>query len=358
METTHQTGQTPVALILTDCHCGKETVNDFLLNWKESVDICLAKKINHILFLGDLVLSRAAQTLDILLAIHDVLEDCLRHKIQVTMINGNHCKVNQESPRGYCNVFDSFDNVHVINEWGIVQFPEELSVGMISYFPENGSFTDKLEELENHLFALPCRKRLLMMHEGIRGGLQQSTENELPADLFSRWDKILVGHYHNRCRIGKNIEYVGSSRQMNFGEDEEKGYTILYADGTYEFVQNQVNTRYQVIDVPVEKVNIHLSDWLEEMKEDGRYRVKVRVHATAAKASTIDKEKLMGAGASKVEVVTEDLEMKEVAASGFFEKFDSRKIKESYERFCDEKKIEDVELGLSYLSKIELPCGN
>ncbi len=348
----------PIALLLSDCHCGKETVKDFIVNWNEAIAICLANDVHKILFLGDLVLSRSAQTLDILLAIHDVLADCQKHQIQVIMINGNHCKVNQESPRGYCNVFDSFENVRVINEWEEIRLTDSLGIGMISYFPENGSFIQKLEQLEEHIFALPYSKKLLMIHQGIRGGLQHSTENELSANLFSRWDNVLVGHYHDRCRVGDNIEYIGASRQFNFGEDEDKGYTLLLADGSLEFIQNKDNTRYRVIDIPIEKVDIHLSDQLEEIKEDGRYRIKVRVHASSGKAISLDKEKLMNSGASKIEVVAHDVQIIETAGSSLFDKFDNRKIKESYEKFCNEKEIDDVELGLKYLTKAELKCGN
>lgn len=42
---------------------------------------------------------------------------------------------------------------------------------------------------------------------------------------------------------GTVIEYIGSSRQHNFGEDEDKGYTLLYSDGSYEFIKNHVNIR-------------------------------------------------------------------------------------------------------------------
>lgn len=197
-----------------------------------------------------------------------------------------------------------------------------------------------------------------MIHQGIRGGLQHSTENELSANLFSRWDNVLVGHYHDRCRVGDNIEYIGASRQFNFGEDEDKGYTLLLADGSLEFIQNKDNTRYRVIDIPIEKVDIHLSDQLEEIKEDGRYRIKVRVHASSGKAISLDKEKLMNSGASKIEVVAHDVQIIETAGSSLFDKFDNRKIKESYEKFCNEKEIDDVELGLKYLTKAELKCGN
>lgn len=354
MEENDQTNKNlvPLALLITDCHCGKETVGDFLINWDEAIELCFSQKIRTILFLGDLVLSRSAQSLDILLAIHDVLEKCQTCGIQVIMINGNHCKVNQEASRGYCNVFDSFDNVRVISEWGEVRLSESLGIGMISYFPEDGSFVQKLEEMETYLFALPYPKKILMIHEGIRGGLSRSTDDELPADIFSHWDKVLVGHYHNRNKVDDNIFYIGSSRQSNFGEDEEKGYTLLYPDGSVRFIKNQVNIRFQVIDVPIEKVDIHLSDRLEEIKEDGRYRVKVRVHSSAAKASGLDKEKLISAGANKVEMVTEDLDVIKTTETSLFEKYDNQKIKDSYGIFCQEKEIEDTEFGLTYLSKI------
>lgn len=353
MEINNQKGNNPIALLIADSHCGKDTVHDFLINWDEAIGICLSQEIKHILFLGDLVLSRSAQTLNILLAIHDVLEKCREHHINVTMINGNHCKIDQEAPRGYCNVFDSFENVRVISEWGEVRLTDNLGIGMISYFPENGSFTQKLDQMEKHLFALDYPKTILMIHEGIRGGLLQSTEDELPADLFYRWDKVLVGHYHNRNTVNDNIYYIGSSRQNNFGENEEKGYTILLADGSTEFVKNQVNIRYQVIDIPIEKADINLSDHLEEIKEDGRYRVKVRIHSTAAKVSGLDKEKLIRAGANKIEIITEDLNVVETKETSLFEKFDNRKIKDSYGIFCKEKEVDDMEFGLTYLSKID-----
>ena len=197
------------------------------------------------------------------------------------------------------------------------------------------------------------RKRILYLHEGINGALSQPSEKELPANIFDEFERVFVGHYHNRCVIPKTrIEYIGSSRQHNFGEDEEKGYTVLYSDGTHEFIQNRANVRYKVIDIEADKVDIHLTDLLDELKETGRYRTKVRVHSTSAKASGIDKAKLLEAGASKVEIITEEPEQVDVAASSLFEKFDSHKIRETYTAFCREKEIEDVELGLSYLSKI------
>lgn len=350
----------PCLLLLNDLHVGKENIPEFTANWNEALSICESMGISEIAVGGDLFLSRAAQTLDILLTVHDVLLSAADRGIRVILANGNHDKICLESERGYCHIFDQHRNVVVVND------SVSLPVGdgrfallhLIPYFPEDGSFTEKLESVKDKGFDR-TKLNFLYLHEGINGALSQPSEKELPVHLFTGFDKVFVGHYHNRCSIPKtNIEYIGSSRQHNFGEDVMKGYTVLYNDGTFEFIQNKANLRYKVIDVNAEDVNVHLTDLLDEMKADGRWRTKVRVHASATQVSSIQKEKLLNAGASKVEVVTEETEAVDVSASGLFEKFDSRKIRKTYEEFCREKEIAEVELGLSYLSKIEDVCGN
>lgn len=344
----------PCLLLMNDLHIGKENIPEFIANWNEALSICEKMGVKQIAIGGDLFLSRASQTLDILLTIHDCLLTAAEHEIRVVLANGNHDLVNQEAVRGYCHIFDQHPNVLVADNY--ITLPigdgQYALLHMIPYFPEDGSFTQKLSEVRQNSIDSK-KKNFLYIHEGINGALSMPSEKELPANIFDEFERVFVAHYHNRCVIPKTrIEYIGSSRQHNFGEDEQKGYTVLYNDGSHEFIQNRANVRYKVIDIDADKVDIHLTDLLDELKETGRYRTKVRVHATSAKASSIDKAKLLEAGASKVEIITEDSEQADVATSSLFEKFDSRKIRETYTEFCREKEIEDVELGLSYLSKI------
>ena len=309
---------------------------------------------------GDLFFSRAAQTLDVLLAVHDALLTAAEHGIHVTIAEGNHDKVNQENERGYCHVFDQHSNVLVCDEYVSLPLGDDCRfvLHMMGYFPEDGSFCTRLDRLKEEALD-PKRLNFLYIHEGINGALAQPNDKELPAKIFEDFDKVFVGHYHNRTIIDKTrIEYIGSSRQHNFGEDEEKGYTVIYTDGSHEFIKNQANTRYRVIDVAAERAGLHLMDELREIDADGRYKVKVRVHAPQAAMKSVDKAALLDAGATKVELIADDEEMLEVAASSLFEKFDSHRIRETYEEFCREKQIDDVAIGLEYLSKIEGQCGN
>ena len=353
-------GHYPCLLLLNDIHISKDNIPAFKANWQEAIDICRKMDVKEIAIGGDLFFSRAAQTLDVLLAVHDSLLTAAEHGIHVTIAEGNHDKVNQENERGYCHVFDQHSNVLVCDEYVSLPLGDDCRfvLHMMGYFPEDGSFCTRLDRLKEEALD-PKRLNFLYIHEGINGALAQPNDKELPAKIFEEFDKVFVGHYHNRTIIDKTrIEYIGSSRQHNFGEDEEKGYTVIYTDGSHEFIKNKVNTRYRVIDVAAERAGLHLMDELREIDADGRYKVKVRVHAPQAAMKSVDKAALLDAGATKVELIADDEEMLEVAASSLFEKFDSHRIRETYEEFCREKQIDDVAIGLEYLSKIEGQCGN
>ena len=353
-------GHYPCLLLLNDIHISKDNIPAFKANWQEAIDICRKMDVKEIAIGGDLFFSRAAQTLDVLLAVHDALLTAAEHGIHVTIAEGNHDKVNQENERGYCHVFDQHSNVLVCDEYVSLPLGDDCRfvLHMMGYFPEDGSFCTRLDRLKEEALD-PKRLNFLYIHEGINGALAQPNDKELPAKIFEEFDKVFVGHYHNRTIIDKTrIEYIGSSRQHNFGEDEEKGYTVIYTDGSHEFIKNKVNTRYRVIDVSAERAGLHLMDELREIDADGRYKVKVRVHAPQAAMKSVDKAALLDAGATKVELIADDEEMLEVAASSLFEKFDSHRIRETYEEFCREKLIDDVAIGLEYLSKIEGQCGN
>jgi len=353
-------GHYPCLLLLNDIHISKDNIPAFKANWQEAIDICRKMDVKEIAIGGDLFFARAAQTLDVLLAVHDALLTAAEHGIHVTIAEGNHDKVNQENERGYCHVFDQHSNVLVCDEYVSLPLGDDCRfvLHMMGYFPEDGSFCTRLDRLKEEALD-PKRLNFLYIHEGINGALAQPNDKELPAKIFEEFDKVFVGHYHNRTIIDKTrIEYIGSSRQHNFGEDEEKGYTVIYTDGSHEFIKNKVNTRYRVIDVSAERAGLHLMDELREIDADGRYKVKVRVHAPQAAMKSVDKAALLDAGATKVELIADDEEMLEVAASSLFEKFDSHRIRETYEEFCREKQIDDVAIGLEYLSKIEGQCGN
>jgi exonuclease SbcD len=347
--------KTAIALLINDIHVSKDNIFEFQANWDEALAICEKRNIPEIIVGGDLWQSRSAQTLSTLMVVRHAIIKATKAGLDITLAEGNHDLVDQESILGYSHLFSEYPNVYVIDDYAALDYGDNTVLYVMSYFPENGSFTQRLQDMIAK--DLDRNKyNVLYIHEGINGALSTPCDKELPVKIFKDFDSVLVGHYHDRCQIkGTNIEYIGASRQHNFGEDEEKGYTILYSDGSYEFVKNQANIRYKVIDIPLSKVNTELLDELNRINKNGKYKIKTRISCTSGEVSTIDKQQLLEAGVSKVElIVTDHLSPDglETQKAGFESKFDKAGIKQEYTDFCEKKEILNVGLGFKYLDKI------
>nr|DAR74277.1 MAG TPA: putative DNA double strand break repair [Caudoviricetes sp.] len=343
----------PYALLINDIHISKDNIPEFQKNWDEALQICIDRKIPEIIIGGDLWLSRSAQSLSVLMAARNAILKAthLNANLQVTIACGNHDKVDQEAFESYNHLFNEYDGVDVIDDYVIYDISDTATLYVMSYFPENGSFIQRFEDMAKDLDK--SKFNVLYIHEGIRGGLAQASDDELPASIFSEFDSVLVGHYHDRKQIpDTNILYIGSSRQHNYGENEEKGYTVLYEDGSHEFIKNQANIRYKTIDVTPSSMT---SDkFLNELStyKDKNYRLRLRIQCKANEASTIDRQKLLDAGASRIEIVTEESSVKLTKSQSISTKFDKSGIKEEYRSFCHDKEIDNIDMGLQYLDKI------
>lgn len=338
-----------IALFINDIHVNKDNIAEFNQNWKEMLSVCKRENIADIVIGGDVFTSRASQTLATLLAVKAALTEAVRQGIYITIGEGNHDKTDQEAIEGYNHLWVGLKGIDVVDTHKALYWEGcDFCLLLMSYFPENGSFLEKLDiAVADTLSQYPQFKKndiILYIHEGVHGALGDfEIDGELPQEPLLGFKAVVCGHYHNRVKIKKtNIEYIGSSRQANFGEDEEKGYTILYADGSYGFVKNEVNMRYQTIELDAKNVDKYTLDI------DDRYRYKVKVRCNERQAKLFDKQKLMDLGFHKVEVVAETDLPKESAAADIQEKYDKQGIKKEYQNYCNENSI-DSKLGMKYL---------
>lgn len=342
----------PLALLVNDIHISKDNINDFQINWDEALNICKREGIQDLVIGGDVWTSRSSQTLPVLLAVqYALLKATQTYGLNVIIADGNHDKINQESVESYNQLFQTISGVDVIPDYEALLWEGcDFALLVISYFPESGCFLDVLEQavedtLKRNIGLIDSKKDIILyLHEQIHGSLgNMEVPGELPQEPFKDFKAVLCGHIHNRIKIKSTpIEYVGSSRQHSFGEDEAKGYTILYSDGSTSFVQNQVNTRYKTIELNADEIDGF------QLEKDSRYKYKIKVSCNEKQAKVFDKQKLIEIGFDKVEVVAESLISKEVAASGISEKYDKTGIKKEYQNYCDENSI-DSRLGIKYL---------
>lgn len=351
--------RSPIALLFNDIHVAKDNIAEFNANWDEMLSLCEEYQIDDVVIGGDMFTASASQRLPVLLAVKHAIQKATSKNLFLTIAEGNHCKIDLEAIEGYSHVFSGYKDVDIVDVYKVLEWDDcKFALVVMSYFPENGSFTKKLADLKEDLvnqYKYDLDHVILYIHEGIKGALGNlDIPKEVPTEIFNDFHSVLVAHYHDRVELaGTDIMYIGSSRQNNFGEDEEKGYTILYDDGTTSFIKNNVNTRYVTIDVAIEDID---DDFMKKLADYHNcppvpYKVRVRIKCTDAQAKAYDKKILLDAGANKVEFKTDKTETIVTKSASIDEKYDKNGIKKEYQTFCSEKNI-DSKLGMKYLDKI------
>ena len=338
-----------VALLVNDMHITKNTINDFILNWDEMLEQAKANNVSTVIIGGDVFTDRSSQPLEVLITVKKCIEKAEYRGIQLVIALGNHDVVDKMAPFGYPTLFEAYPHVTVVND-APYQFKldGDLSLVVMRYWPED-VFPDKLEDVKK--MADPSCT-MLYLHEGIAGGLGDFVaDDDIPNEIFKGFKAVLVGHYHNRKKIkNTNIEYIGSSKQKDFGEDDKKGYTLLFADGSYSFIQNQENMRFVTLEKDFGELDDKLEETIKDYFDDGYY-VKLRVECTEAQKKTVDKEHWYGLGVTKFEFNTEEAKVSKATDEDLSKKYDSQGIKSEYPSYCDEKNC-DSALGMKYLNKV------
>lgn len=338
-----------VALLFNDIHISQSNIEQFKLNWQEALTIAQENQVSLIVIGGDTFKNTASQPLNVLMTVWEAYRQACLLGFDLVVAEGNHDKVDRDSLVGYNHIFKTLgatdEHIFIVDDYEAFEISDDTVLYIMSYFYESGSFTDKYNTMITTLN--PKMKNILYCHQGIKGGLAKPMDDELPTGMFDCFDSVLVGHYHDRKKIaGTNIEYIGASRQHDFGEDEEKGYTLLYGDGSTKFVKNQVNTRFSTINVDYDDVAS-----VKNQLGDKNTKYRVVISCSNEDVKTVDKQKLLDAGVSKVVFDTESkvVEDNSPAASNFDNKFDKTSISQEYKQYC-EKNGYDSKLGLEYIN--------
>ena len=339
-----------IALHLTDTHANNNNLDLQESIWLQATRVCKELKIKHICHGGDWVTSRKAQSLAVLehmVWIKDLLK---KNNIDLIGITGNHDKTNQESVFAYPNLLDE-ECFSIIEESYCMNISAKVDIYFISYFPELGSFKERFENIR---IMDPKKKSILVCHQGINGGLSHKNatiNKELPTGMFDAFDTVLVGHYHNRNLVehdGDNdIWYTGSTYAANYGEDNDKGFTIIYDDGSIEFHQTDF-PRYETISVDVTEID---GKWLSTTKKhiaSTGTNVRVIVTGDESELKKVKKQKFSDIGVKKLQLNIDSVGLIDPRGSATYVSLDKETVRREYSKFCVSQEI-DSYFGISYL---------
>jgi DNA repair protein SbcD/Mre11 len=338
----------PVAVIITDTHLKEDNIGVNKLVYKQALELAKKLKVNKIFHAGDIFNSRKAQPQILLTTFDDILESFDETDVKLVAIPGNHDKVNYTSEKSFLIPFrkhPSFE-LHSMPTMYSNDFPK-IGIGLAPFF-DNEVYVDNF--WFNDIKEFVRKKNVLITHIGVNGAVMNNgmpVQTKINEDLFKRFDKVLIGHYHDSQVMSDRIQYIGASIQHNYGEKPVKGATVLYDDLSTELVPFQF-PQYLAFEVNAAELTLKdIKDFELTKKETGN---NLRIVLTGDKASikAIDKHRLQLAG---IDVTTKEDEIKKEDIEESVVAFTDQSILGSFGEFCKKNKLDEKE-GLKYLKPV------
>lgn len=216
------------SIIVTDTHLGykkaSDLYHDIVCNLFEKIrETAIERHIKTFIHLGDFFDNRkhiSLKTLEKAVHIGDLLSETFDESYILIGNHDTHTK-NSLYPTSL-SVFSNHENIYLIDMPTVI--------GNIRLFPW-------LIEAHHLKFLQECPEKIVMGHfemNGIKLGVSgnMSEKHSLSLSDFSRFDKVLSGHFHLKGSYG-NIEYIGNPYHMNFNDGGDRGFYI-FDDETLE----------------------------------------------------------------------------------------------------------------------------
>ena len=341
----------PIAIFLTDTHLSIDNHKYILDIFKQVINEALKKDLKIVYHLGDIFDSRKAQPQENLICFLNILEMFEENDIKLIAISGNHDKNDYGSIDSFLFPFRSEKSFLLYDKYEKpIEINKDINLWLLPFFSD-----DKYNEKYNSLISNIDKSKfnILGTHIGFKGAIMNSGKLIEHGPEGGEFDLTLVGHYHDRQEIvGKKIVYIGSALQHNFGENNEKGFTVLNYDEKnkkvdYEFIQSKFK----------EFVNIRLlnsEDFQEslieakKLKEQG-CEVKIHIKDNKYKLSNINRNDAESLGIKCVLDIENDII--EGTSSENINKHTEETIIDEFNQWCESKNILDKEIGLKIIKE-------
>lgn len=347
----------PIAIILSDTHLfEKRSKYDAIIDnnytevynaFNKAIETAKSNNLDFVVFAGDFFDSRKSQSKSLLQMAENIFKLFEVNQIKLYIINGNHDMTSYDDEYSFISPFKYHPYInHIEVSETVVITGTNIALHFLSFF-ENERYIIELEKIKAKLNH--SEKNILITHIGIHGALKNDGEKEqssITFNMFSEFDKVLIGHYHNySSHLNNKIVYIGSALQHNFGEDNNKGIVVL--DNKLHL--RRVKTDFKEYkNIVVDVADIKQSDIQDLIEQQADAYQKITLVGDINLIKAFDKSKLIEAGI-KCAVKQDTIQLQEVEQR--VEQHSNQSILKSFTDFCDTNKYNEEE-GLMWLNLI------
>lgn len=329
-----------IAVMSNDQHLYTDNEDLILDLFKQKIDLCYEVGVKYMFGLGDLFEDRRYQRLSTLLAFSELVRMLHNSGITYIGIPGNHSKTRYDSLDSFDEIFNWATPNFIIHRDLTRMEIDGLGITMLPFFTD--------EMLVEYIEADEPND-VLLSHFEMNGSTNKgivSSGKAITKSMLSKYGKVYLGHYHDEHDISDNIKHLKSLYQRGFGEDEKKGFTILYNDGSVEHRQSKF-PKYTEIEVNADEVGkAEMKKLVADAKKDYEY-VRIKLVGSESKVKSIKKDDLESVGAVVRKAPTPTLNVKESVLTESDVKLG---LDESFKLWCEHNE-KDYDYGKSLIEK-------
>ena len=255
--------------ILNDTHCGVRNSSDIFLNYQKlfysKVFFPYLKEhnIKNILHLGDYYEHRKFVNFKALNQNRkDFLEPMRDNGITMDIIPGNH-DVYFKNTNELCSLKELLgyftSNVNIIMKPSVLDY-DGCKVGVLPWI-NNANYEEYTKWIKT------CEASIIGAHLELKGFEMMAgvtNPHGMNADIFSRFEMVLSGHFHTKSTQG-NVTYLGSQMEFTWSDVDDPKYFHVLDTETREItpVRNPVTMFKKVIydDTNTDYNNIDISQF-------------------------------------------------------------------------------------------------
>lgn len=328
----------PILVVSNDWHIDEKTLE--VIPGLISQKIALANKlgVKNLVCAGDIFQSRKAQKESVLNCFKAILDEVHANKMMIYVIPGNHDKTDYSSYSSFLDPFSSHPALKLITETTKISF-SFVECYFVPFF-EEGLWLEEFNKVNEPY-------NILFSHIAVSGSVNNNrtkVDSTITPKIF-KGKRVLLGHYHNYQDVTPNIHHLPSLQQNNFGEDTNKGFTVVYDDCSFDIVNSDFK-KYVTYSIDIRDLEFKqkMNQYLDETK-DSYIKVKITGPRSEIKGVDLDFYKASGI---KIDTIFDELI---VQGTEVIDLSDANTVLEHFSLFCQERDIDEI-TGLNYLNRV------
>ena len=324
----------PLAIIFNDAHLKTGNEQDIIQSVKHMLKYATTEKIDKLIFAGDLFDSRSFQRQSVLQAFDEILDLINKAGCTLYIFPGNHDKTVYASYDSVLDVYRHYPGVVFNREISVIEI-DGVTITLLPFFSDD-MLIPMLEEAQGTDVLISHFEMAGSTHLG-----KVSKKSTLDKKLLSKFTKTYLGHYHNHHEITNNIIHLPSLRQSNFGEDDKKGFAVLYKDLSYKLIKGSFKS-FKKVSIDLNTITAKEIKDLINTHKNSSDTIRFEFLGEESKLKALDKSQFNGTGIDvKVKYdVKYDYTDDQLALPTIIEHYGEDQVRDAFKVFCNDKGYE------------------